>query len=158
VDTQQWADATVSTRPVGGRWEVWLWAGVRYRDGEVAVPGTWLVLAAFPGEAEADAYRDRAARVLENAVRLALPLEPRRFPELARRLKEAREDPHATAPVPGALTYLRLRADVADADRQGVGDQSSRRDYLADARGRMAPGDWLAARDTLRAWLAELGG
>jgi hypothetical protein len=157
VDTRQWADATVSTRPVGGRWEVWLWAGVRYRDGEVAVPGTWLVLAAFPGEAEADAYRDRAAKVLENAVRLALPLEPRRFPELARRLKEARES-GAPRPVPDALTYLRLRADVAHADRQGVGDQSSRRHYLAEARDRMAAREREAARDTLRAWLAELEG
>jgi hypothetical protein len=155
VDTQQWADMVVSTRPVGGRWEVWLWAGARYRDGDVAVPGSWAVLAAFPGEAEADAYRDRAARVLENAARLALPLEPARFPELARRARAALEAGGAR-PVPTALTYLRLRADVTDADRRGIGDQESRRDYLADARGRMASAEREVARGVLREWLAEL--
>lgn len=157
MNTQEWADATLSTRLVGGRWEVWLWAGVRYRDGEVAVPGTWLVLMTFPNEAVADLYRERVAQVLENAVRLALPLEPRRFPGLARRLKEARESA-APRPAPDGLTYLRLRADVAHADRREVGDQESRRDYLADVRGRMASAEREAARTTLREWLAEMEG
>jgi hypothetical protein len=161
VDTQEWADQTVSVHEAGGRHEVWLWMGTRYRDTEGPVPGTWAVLATFDDRGEAEAYRSRAAQVLENALRLSLPavrdgtLVARTFPLREGPVKG--EAPWAPRPH-DAASYLRLHVDVHHADARGWGDAPSRRAYLADAWGRMAESDREAARGLLRAWLAELGG
>jgi hypothetical protein len=74
MDTQQWADATVSVHKAAGRWEVRLWMGVRHRDDGSWPPGTWMALADFAVREEAEDYRGRAAQILENALRLSLPL------------------------------------------------------------------------------------
>jgi hypothetical protein len=159
VDTQEWADQTVSVPEAGGRHEVWLWMGTRYRDTEGPVPGTWVVLATFDDRGEAEAYRSRAAQVLENALRLSLPAV--RDGTLVAKLFEFRPPPGDEAPprpAHDAAAYLRLRSDVHHADVRGWGDSPSHALYVAGVRGRMAESEREAARGLLRAWLAELGG
>jgi hypothetical protein len=96
VDTQEWADRTVSVHEVGGRWEVRLWMGVTLKGTDHWAGWTWMPLASFDSEAEAVSYRRDAAQILENALRLSLKavregrLVARQFPEL-RRLAERRK-------------------------------------------------------------------
>jgi hypothetical protein len=96
VDTQEWADRTVSVHEVGGRWEVRLWMGVTLKGTDHWAPWTWMPLASFGSEAEAGSYRRAAAQILENALRLSLRavregrLVARPFPEL-RLLAERRK-------------------------------------------------------------------
>jgi hypothetical protein len=159
VDTQEWADETVSVRQLGGRHEVWLWMGARYRETDDPVPGSWAVLASFDGPEDAEAYRSRAARVLGNALRLSLPAV-RDDTLVAKRFK-VRPPAGVEAPprpAPHAASYLRLRADVQHADARGWEHAPSRAAYMADVRGRMSESEREAARGLLRAWLAELGG
>jgi hypothetical protein len=159
VDTQEWADQTVSVHEADGRHEVWLWMGARYRDTEDPVPGTWVVLATFDDPGEAEAYRSRAAQVLENALRLSLPavrdgtLTAKLF-----KLPPPAGEESAPRPPQDAASYLRLRADVHHADVRGWGDAPSALTYVAGVRGRMAESEREVARGLLRAWLAELGG
>jgi hypothetical protein len=159
VDTQGWADETVSVRQLGGRHEVWLWMGARYRETDDPVPGTWAVLAAFDDPAEAEAYRARAAQVLENALRLSLPAV--RDGTLVGKRFKVRPPAGVEAPprpTPDAASFLRLRAEVHHADARGWPEAPSRRAYLADVWGRMPESERRAACGLLRAWLAELGG
>jgi hypothetical protein len=94
VDTQEWADRTVSVHEAGARWEVRLWMGVTLRGTDHWAGWTWMPLASFDSEAEAGSYCRAAAQILENALRLSLNavregrLVARRFPELMRLLAE----------------------------------------------------------------------
>jgi hypothetical protein len=97
VDTQEWADRTVSVHAVDGRWEVRLWMGVTMKGSDHWAPWTWMPLASFDSEAEAGSYRRAAAQILENALRLSLnairdgSLVARQFPALRRLLAERRK-------------------------------------------------------------------
>jgi hypothetical protein len=97
VDTQEWADRTVSVHEVEGRWEVRLWMGVTLKGTDHWAEWTWMPLASFDSQAEANSYRGEAANILENALRLSLhavregTLVAKQFPELRRRLAERRK-------------------------------------------------------------------
>jgi hypothetical protein len=97
VDTQEWADRTVSVHEAGGRWAVRLWTGVSRKDDGSWAPGSWMLLTLRDTPEEAEEYRRQAAQVLENALRLSLNairegrLVARQFPGLRRLLAQRRK-------------------------------------------------------------------